>query len=135
MILSEEEKRQMIAQIIWESEKWGTERKEELLEYFTRISSGANITPKESDKFEKKDFYSGMRIITRNGNEYIIVENSILGVIGVNEKNWLNVSECKEDLTFIGSDDFTIMEIYDMPNRTEYFMHISIKGSLLWKRE
>lgn len=38
MLLSDEEKRQIIAQIIWESTKFGTERKEELLEYFTKIS-------------------------------------------------------------------------------------------------
>lgn len=42
MVLSDEEKRKMIAQIIWESKKWGTERKEELLEYFTRISVNSN---------------------------------------------------------------------------------------------
>lgn len=36
---TDEEKRQAIAQLIWESDKWGTERKEELLAYFTKIST------------------------------------------------------------------------------------------------
>lgn len=86
------------------------------------------------NEFKKEDFYSGMRIETKNGNEYIIVESSVLGIIGVRENNWLSIDESKEDLSFYGSDEFTIMKIYDCPYRTEQFMNINDKGNLIWER-
>ena len=97
---------------------------------------------------ELKDLKTGMRIILRNGGEYIVLKDVITPYEEGKEDmyilidgGWMSSSSYNDDLTSKGnSKDFDIMEVYEQ-NNGEYLdgsvldKNAIKKMNLIWKRE
>lgn len=93
-----------------------------------------------------KDLKTGMRIITKNGDEYIVLENvktpykKVENMYISKDGGWMSESSYNEDLTIKDTinSDYDIMEVY-VQNQGEYIDGNLIINKvenmdLIWKR-
>lgn len=95
-----------------------------------------------------KDLKTGMRIITRNGDEYIVLKNvktpygRVEDMYVLKDGGWMSSSSYNEDLTIKGktNSNYDIMEVYAQ-NQGKYIDGSVISTNnvknmdLIWKRE
>ena len=85
----------------------------------------------------KSDLKSGMRIVLRNGGQYIVI-----GKTFTNGSDVFKLSGTLEDLTDDTISGFDIMEVYEPPRLDGFYFHPPVavydpkyRGELLYKRD